>query len=85
MYKVILEPNAINDLFDILSFYQKEGGNYLADKIENRIVTQIYDLETMPNRCITSKFSDELKELVLQKLPYKVFLELMKTTKLFLL
>ena len=50
MYIVTYEPEAENDLFEIVFYYAEQGGFELAETINNRIRDHIKRLETMPFR-----------------------------------
>ncbi len=82
MYQIEFTQNAIDDVFDISDYYQQEGGVSLSEKMLDRIYSQIDSLQVMPNRCITSSYSTELKELILQKAPYKVFFKIDENRKI---
>lgn len=76
MYKIIYEPEAENDLIDILSYYAENGGFRLAEAINERIQTHIKRLENMPYRVADSQSVANAKGFLIEKLPYWAYFEI---------
>ncbi len=74
MYTVIYEPEAENDLFEILLYYVEQGGFTLGETIERRIQAQISLLKTMPNRSIESQLAENVREFLIERLPCKAYI-----------
>lgn len=51
MYQILFEPQATDDLIDILSYYVEQAGDTLVTSILQRLQSQIDSLQTMPQRC----------------------------------
>lgn len=73
MYKIIFEKFAKTDLADIVTFYLLRGGLELAETNKNRIENQINKLKINPNIYQDNHLEPRLKQLILQKLPYKAY------------
>lgn len=72
-YKIIYEPEAEKALEQISCYYIDQVGYELASNIIETITEAINSLQTMPNRCQKSDFSENVHRLVLPKLPYLVY------------
>lgn len=81
MYTVIYEPEAENDLFEIVFYYVEQGGFDLAESINNRIHNHIKRLEIMPLRTVESELLPNTRELLIEKLPYKAFFKIDEQNK----
>lgn len=64
---------ALDDLEEILAYYHDKVGPRIAESIERRIVTQIEGLPPFPERIRKSDRVPGARELVVNKLPYIVF------------
>lgn len=76
MYKIIYEPEAEDDLLDILSYYVENGGFNLADSINQRIRNHIKRLENMPYRVADSQNVTDAKGFLIEKLPYWAYFQI---------
>jgi plasmid stabilization system protein ParE len=81
MYIVTYEPEAENDLFEIVFYYAEQGGFELAETINNRIRDHIKRLETMPFRATESVTVPNSREFLIERLPYKAFYRVDETSK----
>ncbi len=70
MYRIIYEPEAENDLIEILSYYAETGGMSLADAINQRMRRHIDRLKAMPQRIADSQIVPDAKGFLIEKLPY---------------
>lgn len=73
MYKIVFEAFAKVDLADIFSFYLLQGGLELATTSKDRIQNQINKLKQSPSIYQNSPLEPRLKQLLLNKMPYKVY------------
>lgn len=81
MYQILFEPQATEDLIEILAYYFEQVGSELADDILLRLQSQIDSLQTMPQRCQNYPRLPKLKQFVIQNLPYKVYFLIDETAK----
>ncbi len=81
MYKIKIELSAIEDMVNIFAYYDEVASLQVAEKNEDRIYQAIFSLETMPNRCRNSEYYNGAKELIVSKLPYKVYFHIDENTK----
>lgn len=72
-YTIIYEEEALEAMVDIGLFYEEQGGEDLKKEIIQRIQASIQTLDFMPERNKLSDFSDKVRRLVIQKLPYIAF------------
>ncbi len=70
MYQIIYEPEAENDLVDILTYYAETGDFRLAEALNIRIRNPIDRLRTMPQRIADSQIVTGVKGLLIEQLPY---------------
>ncbi|TXJ06547.1 MAG: type II toxin-antitoxin system RelE/ParE family toxin [Acinetobacter sp.] len=76
-YNIIYEQQAQEDLQEILLYYATVGGYELAESISTQIMTSIAQLDIMPNRCQISDFSDSIRKLTIQDLPYVAYFDVL--------
>lgn len=74
MYSVIYQPQAENDLIDILVYYTEQGGYTLGETIFDRIKTHIDRLDRFPYRTTESETIADAREFLIEKLPYKAYI-----------
>ncbi len=79
-YKISYEEEALQALEDI-AFYFAQQNEYLVGKnIIERIKVSIDSLKIMPNRCVNSNFSPNVKKLSIPKLPYIAYFSIKNDT-----
>ncbi len=81
MYRVIYEPQAEEDLVEIVLYYTLQGGFSLAETIEQRLKTSIASLKSMPYRCPKSNLCADERHLSIHKLPYRAYFLVNKDKK----
>lgn len=82
MYTVVYEPTAEKDLFEILQYYEKQGGQILAKIIYDKIINATDKLAVFPESKPTSEdYYPDTRVLVIQKLPYKAFFRINENNK----
>ena len=59
-YKVIVEPEAIQDLLDIKRYISSQDTLSKAHKFISELKSNIKTLDQMPERCRKSYYSDEI-------------------------
>ena len=74
--RIVWTDAAIDHLEEILDYYYVQAGPRIAGPIERRIVEQIEALLTFPERIRKGDRIPDARELVLNKLPYIVFVKL---------
>lgn len=57
-YKIVIEPNAIEDLINIKSYIEREDSISKATNFINELKQQIKTLEQMPQRCKKSLYTN---------------------------
>jgi plasmid stabilization system protein ParE len=72
--RIVWTDEALDDLEEILAYYYVQAGPRIAGSIERRIVEQIEGLPPFPERIRKSARVPDARELVVNKLPYVVFL-----------
>lgn len=65
----------------ILNYYTLEGGLALAEKIKNRLKNQLDKLALSPESYPISPLEPRLRQMVVQKLPFKVYFLVDKSQK----
>lgn len=78
--RIVWTDEAIDDLEDILAYYHVQAGSRVARSIKRRIVEQIEGLPPFPERIRRSNRIPDARELVVNKLPYVVFVKLLPGT-----
>ena len=71
--RLIWTDEALDGLADILFYYLEQAGPATAEAVEARIVSQIEDLLTFPERIRKSERIPDARELVIYRLPYIAF------------
>jgi toxin ParE1/3/4 len=74
--RILWTDEALVDLEEILAYYYLEGSPRVAEAVEKRIVGEIESLPTYPERIRKSDRIPGARELVVNKLPYVVFVQL---------
>ena len=69
---------ALDDLEAILRYYRQRIGTVTAKAVENRIVGQIERWIDFPERVRTSDRVPDAREVVIQKLPYIAFVQVLR-------
>jgi len=60
IYKIIVEPEALQDLFSIKKYITKQDSPNRANKFISELKANIKTLNEMPNRCRKSYYSQEV-------------------------
>ena len=74
--QVLWTDEALDDLEEILAYYYLEASPRVAEAVERRIVGEIESLPPFPERVRESDRVPGARELVVNKLPYVVFVQL---------
>ena len=74
--RILWTDEALGDLEEILAYYYQEASPRTANAVENRIITEIESLPPFPERIRKSERVPGVHELVVNKLPYVVFVQL---------
>lgn len=74
--RILWTDEALGDLEEILAYYYQEASPRTANAVENRIITEIESLPPFPERIRKSERVPGAHELVVNKLPYVVFVQL---------
>lgn len=72
---VFWTDEALDDLEEILAYYYLKAGPATAEAVERRIVSQVEGLESFPERIRMSDRIPGVRELVVSRLPYIVFVQ----------
>lgn len=75
--RIVWTDEALDDLEEVLAYYYVQAGPRIAGSIERRIVEQIEGLPPFPERIRKSDRIPDARELVINKLPYVVFVKLL--------
>lgn len=75
--RILWTDEALDDLAEIVAYYTTEVSRRTAESIERRIVEQIEGLPPFPERIRISDRVPGARELVVNRLPYVVFVKLM--------
>lgn len=67
---------ALDDLAEIIAYYYVEAGPRIAELVEQRIIEQVEGLLPFPERIRKSERIPGTHELVVNRLPYIVFMKL---------
>lgn len=71
---------AIDDLAEIVAYYHAEASPRTAESVRRRIVEQIEGLPPFPERIRKSGRIPGARELVVNRLPYIVFVQVLPTS-----
>lgn len=74
--RILWTNEALDDLEEILAYYYLEASPNVAEAVERRIVGEIESLPPFPERVRESDRVPGARELVVNKLPYVVFIQL---------
>jgi len=74
--RILWTNEALGDLEDILVYYYQEASPRTASAVEQRIIAEIESLPPFPERIRKSDRIPGAHELVVNKLPYVVFVQL---------
>lgn len=73
--RILWTGEALNDLEEILAYYHLEASPRVAEAVERRIISEIEALAPYPERIRASDRIPGARELVVNKLPYVVFIQ----------
>ena len=73
--RILWTDEALNDFEEILAYYYLEASPRVAEAVEKRIVGEIEALPPYPERIRESDRVPGARELVVNKLPYVVFVQ----------
>ena len=74
--RILWTDEALGDLEEILVYYYQEASPRTASAVERRIIGEIESLPPFPERIRKSERLPGAHELVVNKLPYVVFVQL---------
>jgi len=74
--RILWADEALDDLEVILAYYYLEASRRVAEAVERRIVGEIESLPPFPEQVRESDRVPGARELVVNKLPYVVFVQL---------
>jgi plasmid stabilization system protein ParE len=74
--RILWTGEALGDLEEILAYYHREASPRTANAVERRIIAEIESLPPFPERIRKSERVPGTSELVVNKLPYVVFVQL---------
>lgn len=74
--RILWTEEALADLEEILAYYYLEASPRTAAAVERRIIGEIESLPPFPERIRESDRIPGARELVVNKLPYVVFLQM---------
>ena len=79
-YKIIIQPEAIDDLYTIKSYITRSDSIKKANKFISELKQSIKSLETMPMRCRKSYYTDDENshDLICKK--YTIVFKIIKDT-----
>lgn len=75
--EILWTDEALDDLAEIVAYYRAEASPRTAESVERRIVEQVEGLPPFPERIRKSDRIPETRELVVNRLPYIVFVKLL--------
>jgi toxin ParE1/3/4 len=78
--RILWTEEALDDLAEIVAYYYAEASPRTAESVERRIVEQIEGLPPFPERIRKSDRVPGTRELVVNRLPYIVFVKLTQDT-----
>lgn len=73
--QIFWTSEALDDLAEIVAHYHAQGSPRAAKLVESRIITQVEALPSFPERIRQSERIPGVRELVVSKLPYIIFLK----------
>lgn len=76
--RILWTDEALGDLEEILAYYYLEASPRTAAAVERRIIGEIESLPPYPERIRESDRVPGARELVVNKLPYVVFVQVME-------
>lgn len=74
--RILWTDEALDDLAEIVAYYYAEASPRTAESVERRIVEQVESLPPFPERIRKSERIPGTRELVVNRLPYIVFVKL---------
>ena len=74
--RIVWTDGALDDLAEIIAYYEAEAGATTAEMIAGRIVSQIEALPPFPQRIRGSDRYPGTRELAISRLPFVVFVKL---------
>ncbi len=74
--EILWTEEALDDLAEIVAYYYTEASPRTAESVERRIVEQVEGLPPLPERIRKSDRIPGARELVVNRLPYIVFVKL---------
>jgi plasmid stabilization system protein ParE len=78
--RILWTDEALDDLAEIVSYYIAEASPRIAELVQHRIIEQVERLPPFPERIRKSERIPGTRELVVNGLPYIVFVELQPQT-----
>jgi len=79
-YKIIIQPEAIDDLYTIKSYITRSDSIKKANKFISELKQSIKSLETMPMRCRKSYYTDDENSHDLIYKKYTIVFKIIKDT-----
>ena len=76
--RILWTSEALSDLEEILAYYYLEASPRTATAVEQRMIREIEALPPFPERIRDSERVPGARELVMQKLPYVVFVQILE-------
>ena len=76
--RILWSEEALSDLEEILAYYYLEASPRTAAAVEQRIIREIEVLPPFPERIRDSERVPGARELVVNKLPYVVFVQVLE-------
>lgn len=76
--RILWSEEALSDLEEILAYYYLEASPRTAAAVEQRIIREIEALPPYPERVRESDRVPGARELVVNKLPYVVFVQVLE-------
>ncbi len=74
--RILWTDEALDDLAEIVAYYYAEASPRTAESVERRIIEQVESLPPFPERIRKSERIPGTRELVVNRLPYIVFVKL---------
>lgn len=75
--RILWTDEALDDLAEIIAYYHAEASPRTAESVERRIVEQVEGLPPFAERIRKSDRIPDARELVVNRLPYLVFVKLL--------
>jgi plasmid stabilization system protein ParE len=76
--RILWTDEALDDLEEILAYYYLEASPRTAAAVERRIIGEVEALPPYPERIRESNRAPGARELVVNKLPYVVFVQILE-------